>query len=278
MWILLKGKGCGGVRAGAPKGVSIQQLLRKYQQPPHQRAGKGSRGKHKAVTYSLQPKVFPLAPLFWMWGKSWKEQNLMAARWTFQEKLLAQGKGSIHLSAQRMHTDTLGAWTGKQHLCRAGTLPGAHTQLWSPPLPFPGAFQGSWCCNCVNIQYFAHSRIRVIFHVRVTLACHVLPSPAEQKWFTRKEGKISSMMWHLTSHPTTAAGRGWNYGWTAVEKYKWLKEKFHLKSKLSTSAEINTSKNRVDIHFIRFTSTLFHRKVRFLSNSPLPPPKNTSLN
>lgn len=72
----------------------------------------------------------------------------MAARWTFQEKLLAQGKGSIHLSAQRMHTDTPGAWTGKQHLCRAGTLPGAHTALESStPLPwgFPGVLVLQLC-------------------------------------------------------------------------------------------------------------------------------------
>lgn len=69
----------------------------------------------------------------------------MAARWTFQEKLLAQGKGSIHLSEQGMHTDTPGAWTGKQHLCRLAPCLG-HTHssgvLHSPSLGLsrgPGA-------------------------------------------------------------------------------------------------------------------------------------------
>lgn len=65
----------------------------------------------------------------------------MAARWTFQEKLLAQRKGSIHPSAQGCTLTPRWAWAGEQHLCRAGTLPGAHTALESStPLSwgFPG--------------------------------------------------------------------------------------------------------------------------------------------
>lgn len=110
---------------------SIQQLLRKPLKSPRHRAGKGSRGSAKPATYSLQPKVFPLAPLYWMEHGEKVEgpaKNPEQAAWcSFKRSHFHRAKGSINPSVMGC---ILSVSTGKQHLCGAGTVPGVSAGVW----------------------------------------------------------------------------------------------------------------------------------------------------
>lgn len=131
--------------------------------------------------------------VLYMGGRAGRTKAELAARWSLQEKLLAQGKGRITLSAQEMHTDTQ-VGSEREAASLQGWCPAWDTH--SPGVPHSPSPRLSLYCNCVNIQYFAHIGIRVIFHLKVALAGHVLPLPsrAEVKGFTRKEGKTFSVM------------------------------------------------------------------------------------
>lgn len=98
------------------------------------------REAQKPLHIHCSQRCFPLAPLLLTWGEELEgpaTKAELAAPWSLQEKLLAQGKGSTDLSLTPQRT-----WRGSS--ISVGLAPClGHTQLQSPPLPFPEVFQGS---------------------------------------------------------------------------------------------------------------------------------------
>lgn len=151
MWILLKGKGCGGVSAGGPKGVASRSCSGNLWNPHVTGLGRAAKGSANAATYSLQPKVLPLAPLYWM-GVGEEVAGAAKKTWAGSEMLTFTGeKGAL---THQLAGCTLSVGAGKQDLCWGWhPCPGSHTALPSSLPPALRVCGGCGCCSWAYLQY-----------------------------------------------------------------------------------------------------------------------------
>lgn len=208
------------------KGVASSSCSGNLWNPHVTRLGRaGAKGSTKAATYSLQPKVFPLPPLYWMWGgKRWKEQpkNLSRQRDAhFERSHFHREKEALTLQLMGYTLTLRSVWTGKQHLCWGWHL--CHPSSVVFQSTCPEGLQVSGCCNCANFQYFDHLEISTIAYFRVALADHVLHlSQREKVKSDLLERVIKSAVWYdvwPVMH-STADNMGWKPVWAALRQ-KW---------------------------------------------------------